>query len=472
VPGLAVGALPALLVYAVTGTSAFSLWGSSPLDHLAAEAAQRGPPPDAVAKLVDLLRDGYTWTLQYEQRALGDATLLLAAACALGLLVAAARAWRRGTERAPELVLRGGFFVIYPAVFSAAYAVSSGSFKIMEDTLNAIDVRYAMPVVPFLLLPIGLAAARLHESGRRIAGVVLLAPALALGLWGSLSTWSLDAILREPARRGFLWESFDGHLVWGALPEAQRTALDAATRDIADRGERDQAAIRFVLNNTSPELWFAELRACDDTPAWTWPLRYRAPVGSPPKAGLKAYASWLAPLSKSLRPFAFAAASSELAGAEAFSDTAMRALMNSASGEHERRATLRGFGDGLILMRRNGRVTLLRFYDEKPVLERIRNLPDWMDRDEVLFGLGFRVGRIIHEFYAYGDPIMLRTLAALPPDLRIPFVRGLGAGYRMRFLAPPPAALGSPAVMRITTRLSPDLEAHFRAGLGGAETAR
>ncbi|HTE05502.1 MAG TPA: hypothetical protein VK824_04835, partial [Planctomycetota bacterium] len=462
----------ALLVYAVTGASAFSLWGSNPLEHMAAEATHAKAPADPLGKFASLLRNGYSWTLQYEHRILADATLLAAAACAIGLLAVAVTRWRRGEVSVRSLVLAGGFPLIYPAVFTLAYSVSSASFTIMDSTTNAIEVRYAMPVVPFLLLPIGLAAARLFESGRRAAALCLLLPALALGAWGSLSTWSLDAMLHEPARRGFLWESFDGHFTWGALPPEERAGLQAATAGIADRQARAEATERYVVEHASPGRFVDLVRRCDDTAPWTWPLRYHAPVGSPPGSGPKAVARWLEGMAADVRPFAFASAASRLASEEDFQAMGAKALLHATRSPEELRTTLRGFGDGMFTLQHDGRVTLPRYYDQALVMARIAELPAWIDHGEAVFGLGFRVGRILHEWYPHGDPIMLRTLFALPKDLRGPFARGLGAGYRMRFLVPPPPDLCSPAVLRLTNKLTVELEAQFRAGLGGSETAR
>ena len=106
-----------------------------------------------------------------------------------------------------------------------------------------------------------------------------------------------------------------------------------------------------------------------------------------------------------------------------------------------------------------------RFFDGNKAAARVAALPAGVSRADVSFGLGFRLGLLVNEFFLPGDEILHRILAAFPKDALPGFARGLGAGYRMRFLVPPTAATQTPAADRLLSLLPAELGDAFRAGL-------
>jgi len=458
VPGFAFGLVPLLAGNRITGKNALSLFGKNPAEHLAG-----GGISEKLDKLERFWSHDLAVSFQYPWRGLAWITLALAAACAVALVVRTRGRVDRPTLRA------SAFFVVYPAIFVVVYAASGSQFEVMDSTANALEVRYPQPIVPFLLLPIAVVAARRWESGRRALAVAVAAPVLALGLYGSLSTWSWRAMVEEPARRGFLWEEFDGHLAYASLGDDERRELRAAEREWGMRPDRDSLATRWISERTRDAAIVARIHEIDPGEEWSLPLRYAAPrVPFAHEAPMEtaALVEWMASVTPIVRPFCAAAAGARLASAPQLDGETMSELARQATSPAESLALVRGFGQGLLELAPFGRV---RFFDPSVAAARIAALPPEIRRDDVAFGFGFRVGRIVTEFYPQGDELVGRVIAGFPRELQPAFARGLGAGYRMRFLVPPPPTLGSPAVQRIVRLLPSDLEAPFRHGLGHAD---
>lgn len=465
-PGAAAGAVPGFLLFWFTGTSALSLWGGSPTQHVQVGG---GRLAEIGAKLGSLLRDGYSLSFQWDPRGIADATLLFAMACAAALAAASAARWRRGAS-GRAILARAAFFVAYPVVFSLVFAASSASFQIQAGNANALEVRYALPALPFLLLPIAVAAAQLWESNRPWLAAAVAGPALALGAAGSLSTWDAATILREPARRGYLWEEFDSHFLYGTLsPEDQRAVRDRA-RGKARLPEIEDALEGFVASRGHAAKVLEFVKRFDTTEEWTWPLRYvppRLPIGSPP-AGADAAARWLREVPERLRAYRAVAAGEALGGADPFAPNAFAVLWRSAASPEERRHLAIGFGRGLLQVSADGLPPVPRFFDGAKAAARLSSLPAETPRGEVAFGLGFRVGMVVNAFFPPGDELIRKAVAHFPREALAGFARGLGAGYRMRFLAPPPRDTSSPGAARVAALLPPEAEPAFRDGLGGA----
>src|SRR5262249_9217936 len=143
---------------------------------------------------------------------------------------------------------------------------------------TAIQVRFLLPLVPFvLLLPLAAAGARLWDGGRRAASALLVAPALLLGAAGSLSTWDLASMLHEPPRRAVLGGTAAGRLQWGALSEPDRAELQGLERERYGEPHQSAQAKAFVEQHADPARFIALVAEHDDRPAWTQPLRFRLP---------------------------------------------------------------------------------------------------------------------------------------------------------------------------------------------------
>jgi hypothetical protein len=467
VPGLAVGLVPLFVGNAVTGKNALLLWGRSPTSHLTA-----GGLEEKLEKLATLWKDDFATSFQLERKALAYATLLLSAACLAGLAIATFRRWRRGQTTLRGIAARAGFFVAYPAVFSVAYAASGSEIQTTESTLNALDVRYTQPVIPFLLLPIAVAGARLLQSGRRALAIAVVGPALALGAYGSLSTWHVPTILREPARRGYLWEYFTHHLLYGTLDDRERAELHALEGELDGAPDRDAQIGGWLVGRADPMAALELIRRLDSSAAWTYPLRYLPhflALGLPPEDSAESRVRWIRRSPPALRPHCAAGAGSRAASAEPFDPEEAPALIRGVEGAEVKIAVPRGFGHGLLEVADLGRV---RFWRGPIAAARLETLPGEAEQDDAAFGLGFRIGSLLSEFFAPGDEIVGKVLGHFHRRRHGAFVRGLGAGYRLRFLDPPQAGLESPAVRRILTLLPDELEPDFRAGLGGASESR
>lgn len=460
VPGLAVGFLPLLAGNAITHTNALLLFGKNPTEHLASGAfAARA------AKWWNLWVNDFSTSFQLPSRLLADAVLLLAAGCAGALAVAWRRRRRRGETTMRAWLADVGFFVAYPLVFSAAFA--SSPFVLEDTRSNALEVRYVLPVLPFLLLPIAVAAARLWERGRRGAAIAVASPALALGVYGSLSTWSLPTMLREPARLGYLWEEFDHHLAYGSLDERARAEVDAAEARLAGDPKRADATLELLAANLDPAKMLALVRRYDPWEEWTYPLRWippRLPLPAIPDAPAP-LARWLRSTPEPARVFAAAAAGDLVAASDPYRADLLEPALYSVRTADERRAFARGFGHGLLEVAKWRRV---RFFDAPAAWRRSAELPAEVDRADVAFGLGFRIGKFVTEFYPQGDELLGKVFAHFPRPHHAAFARGLGAGYRLRFLHPPRADAKTPAVERLLRLIPAANEADFRAGLGGA----
>ena len=480
VPGGALGALPGWILFTFTGTSALSLWGGSPTEHV----KLGGQMDAAFQKLASLLKDGFSYSFQWESRWLADATLLLSLGCALGLMIATVRHLLLRERRLVDLAASAGFFVLYPIVFSLVFAASSSNFQIVAATSNALEVRYVLPVLPFLLLPIAVAAAKLcggmhgglvdlHDKYfvRRSRPLALLVagPPLLLGAIGSLSTWHIPTILHEPARRGYFWEEFDSHLLWGTLPAEDQQKLAHRARGVARGGPLDEELEGYVVSHANILQMLDSVKRYDSSEEWTWVLRYappRIPVGHPPAAG-DAVIRWVREAPRRLRPFRGVAAGEAACRIEPFHPQGVGQLLLSGEAPEDRRALAWGFGRGLMVLAQDGMPPVPRFFDGNKAAARVAALPAGVSRADVSFGLGFRLGLLVNEFFLPGDEILHRILAAFPKDALPGFARGLGAGYRMRFLVPPTAATQTPAADRLLSLLPAELGDAFRAGLHG-----
>jgi hypothetical protein len=460
-PGVLLGLLPLAAGDWITAQQGLLVFGSGPVDMLS-----RGLDPERLAKWADFWLVDLAHSMQYAWLPAAALLLLLAAGCALGLAARAVSAVRAGRERARDVLHRAAFFVVYPLAFSAVYALSR--FGIQYELDNAIQVRYVLPVVPVLLLPIAVAGARLGEAGRTALAACVVGPALLLGAWGSLSTWDPQSMWREPARRACSFEFFTSHLAYGTLDEAERAELRAL--DLSLYGDPDQEARvrRYVDVHADPEAFLALVARFDDLPEWTRPLRFNLPQSPDDVRGTSdpaAARERLAALPAGQRPYAVAGAT-RLAGRSRRFDAALAgALARMGTTVEETRAALQGLGQGFL------NVTLPRFLDGREVRARLAALPPSVDLREVSFGAGLRVGVLVNAFYTPGDHVVAEYLAHVDPGLHAAFARGLGAAYRWRFLEPPARDLDSPAVARLLALLPPDLEAPFRDGLGGSDRA-
>lgn len=472
VPGAVAGALPAVAVYSYTTSSALTLWGKSAASHVSGEGKTMS---EVLFKFWDFWRNGLSYGFQWppEYRFLADSILVMSAVCAAALLAGAIRKMRNGTLTPRLFVQNSMFFAAYPAVFSIVFGFSSDNFKLDTGTANALEVRYVLPVLPIVLLPIAVAAARLMESGRRVAGAILFIPAFVLGAAGSISTWDLDIIKNEPARRGFLLEEFNGHLLFASLPKERRETFLKAEATFGAGAEGREAAAKLLANAAIATDVLALIQRVDTLPQWTRPMRYaapRVPVGEP--SDPRGAAAWLAGVPAPARLHACVAAGRIAASAEPFAPGAARMLFQSTTDPAETLYLSRGFGMGLIDVCYDGHPQRPRFFDAKKSAARLEQIKAVGDQEEASFGLGFQIGAIVNEFFQPGDTMIARVVADFPVELLPSFSRGLGAGYRMRFLQPPPADTPSPGARRLEQLLPRLARKDFRAGLGGAAFAK
>jgi hypothetical protein len=461
-PGVALGLLPLVLGDWITAQQGLLVFGSGPVDMVS-----RGLGREHLVKWSTFWFSDLAHSLQFTWLPAAAVLLLLSAGSALGLTLRAVSAVRAGSESARDVLRRSAFFLVYPLVFSSAYALSR--FVIHHELDNAIQVRYVLPVVPVLLLPIPIAGARLLEAGRRVAAALLLAPALLLGAWGSLSTWDLDTMLHEPARHASSFEFFGTHLAYGTLDPAERTELRELALSLYGDPEQDAQLRRYLDAHADADGILELIARFDDQPAWTWPLRYGVPptdtdVRSAVTPG-QARTRYLA-TSPRFRPYVGAGAARNAAQARRRDAALVGALVQMGTDDAETRVILRGFGQGVVSY------DLPRFIDGREVRARIAELPPGVDLAEVAFGAGVRVGVTVNAFYAVGDRLVSEFLTHIGPELHAPFARGMGAGYRWRILVPPARDLDSPAIARLLSLMPPALEAPFREGLGGSDRAR
>jgi len=458
VPGALVGLIPHALGDWITARNGLLVQGEGPGGLLA-----RGLTAVQAKRWLAFWTDDLAVSLQYTSRVATWVTLLLAAACVLGLALVGWRARERGSTQ--QWLARSGWFVIYPVVFSVVFALSR--YRVTPELQNAISVRYVLPAVPFLLLvPVAVATARLAQAGRRTLATAAFLPALALGSWGSLSTWDLPSILNEPARRAGEWEFFTEHLLYGSLDKGERSALRSLEWSLYGAPNQDAAVDKYLRRHADLEATLASIGRYENGAEWTWPLRYRLPVpgGSLQTGAPESIAPRLAAIPVRLRPYAGAASAHALAAARELRLPNAVALLRAGSTSDETRAILRGFGTGLSSMY----PFLPRAFDGRKVATRMGMLPDDIDRGEIAFGLGYRVGTTATAFSLPTTKMMRRALAHLPGELHAELVRGYGAGYRLRFIDPPTADLDSPAVRYLLGDLPEELHGDFRAGLGGA----
>jgi hypothetical protein len=461
-PGIALGLVPLAVGDWVTAQQGLMVMGSSPAD-----VVSQGLVGSAFAKWRDFWLVDLAHALQFAFWPAAAALLLLAAGCGLGLGVRAAAAVRRGAEPARDVLRRSAFFVVYPIVFSAVYALSR--FGVQHELDNAIQVRYVLPVLPILLLPIPIAGARLWDAGRRAAAAAVLGPALLLGAWGSLSTWDLPTILHEPARHAASFEYFGSHLFYGTLTPAEREELRALAIGLYGDPEQDQRVRQYLNSHADADGVLELIARLDDKPAWTWPLRFGLPPTGPDPRGARTEAQARQLLLRTpprYRPYVGAGIARDAASASPYDPAFGNAVLRVGTTEEETRTLLRGYGQGVMSL------GLPRFLDGRQVRARLSTLAPGVDLAEVAFGAGLRTGVLFNEFYPPGDRLVAEFLAHIGPDLHAAFARGLGAGYRWRFLVPPDAAQDSPAITRMLGLLPPELEASCRAGLGGSDAAR
>lgn len=461
VPGLLVGLAPLALGDWLTARQGLLVQGNSPLEMIFGE--HRRPP---VEKWLGFWGSDLAHSMQFTALPAAWGLLAIAAACAAGLLVAAARRIRARATTLHAAALRGGFLVVYPLVFSAAFATTG--YVIFHELDNAIEVRYVLPVVPVLLLPIAIAGGALLDAGRRGLAAAVLLPPLALGLWGSLSTWHWASITGEPARDAVQWESWNEHFVFGSMTEAEQAELRRLERSLYGDPAQDQAVQDYLSRHANPLRQLELIDRFDNDPPWSRPLRFVLAV---PTAGLLGAASpeQLATryrqLREPLRVYMGADAARQLAAEQPLRPQMAAALLTSAVTPDERRTLLRAFGQGLTYS------ILPRFFKGEELQRRLSLLPEVGDRREIAFGSGLRMGLLVHEFYDVGDAMLSQYVRHVDPALHEAFARGLGAAYRWRLLGSPPADLHSPAVERLVALLPPELEPEFRAGLGGSDSA-
>ncbi len=462
-PGLLAGLFPLALGDWITAQPGLLVQGSGPV-----EAIADGLSLQRLDKWLRLWWHDVPRSLQYAWLPAAAILLALAAASALGLCGSTLARIRRGQADARAAALRAAIFVAYPLAFSVVFAASRFTYRPALD--NAISVRYVLPIVPFLLLPIAIASARLLDAGRRVAGWLLVAPALALGAWGSLSTWDLDSMLREPARRAADFDVFaNEHFAWGTLSAADRTELRRLELSLYGAPDQDARVSAFLRERADAGRYLALVERHDDLPAWTRPQRFNVPL--PPARDpttTTAAAQIVARLREApptLRPFVAAMAGEALGKRTPFDAAAGARVAVAAPDAASARELWRGLGRGF------GGGGVLKHFDGRELRRRLATLPPAVDRREVAFGLGLRAGALVCAFLSGGDVLVQQSLQYLDPALHESFARGLGAGYRWRFLDPPAADLDSPAIERLLGLLPADLHAAWRAGFGGSPDA-
>ena len=452
-PGLLLGLMPMAALDAWTARPGWLVFGADPLEQVVEHAGlARG------AKWLGFWLTDLPGSLQFPWPLAGPAFCALAALAIGGL---AARALRpaagapvAATEpERPRLWPRLAFLAGYPLVFSLAYAFSR--FAITLGTSNAIQSRFVLPVVPFvLLLPLAVAGARLLEHRRRAAAALLVGPALLLGAAGSLSTWDLDSLAHEPARRAVHWETVARHLQWGALDDSGRAELRALERSLYGDPRQRELTEDFVERHADPCRFVALVMRFDDQPAWTAPLRFELPGLAQPVTPAE-----LASLPRELRPWAAATIGGQAGVArrrsECPSDLAALARLWT---DDESLQLSRGYGRGLASVRPQS-------LDGAAVAARLAAPPPGVDARQAAFGYGLRAGSVVHAFYRPGDRLVTEFTAHADPALLAPFARGVGTGYRWRLLHPGADTSQSPAVARLVALLPPGLEPELRAGL-------
>lgn len=461
VPGLLVGLIPLALGDYITTRQGLLVQGTSPLEMIFGE--HRRPP---VEKWVDFWTADLAHSLQFPFVPADYALLLLALGCGIGLLVAAVRRVRARATTLRDAALRGGFLVVYPLVFSAAFATTS--YVIFHELDNAVEVRYVLPVVPVLLLPLAIAGGALLDSGRRGLAAAVLVPPLALGLWGSLSTWHWATILHEPARDAVQWESWNEHFVYGSLSVPEQAELRHLERSLYADPAQDKAVRAYLAEHCHPLRQLQLIDEFDNDPPWSRPLRFTLAVPATSLVSAKTpeqMRTRYRQLNEPLRVYIGAEAARQLAAEQPMRPLLCAALLTAPTTPGETRMLLRAFGQGLTYS------ILPRFFRGVEMQRRLSLLPEVGDRREIAFGSGLRMGMLVGEFYDVGDRMLLEYLRHVDPALHEPFARGLGAAYRWRLLGSPPADLDSPAIERLIQLLAPNLEADFRAGLGGSDAA-
>ena len=461
VPGLIVGLIPLALGDWITTRQGLLVQGNSPLEMIFGEH-RRAP----FEKWVALWTSDLAHSMQFPFVPADFALLLLALGCGVGLLVAALRRIRAHATTLRDAALRGGFLIVYPLVFSAAFATTS--YVVFHELDNAIEVRYVLPVVPVLLLPIAIAGGLLLDAGRRGLAAAVLVPPLALGLWGSMSTWHWASILHEPPRDAVQWESWNEHFVYGSLTEAEQAELRRLEHSLYGDPGQDKAVRTYLSEHAHPLRQIQLIDTFDNDPPWSRPLRFTLAA---PATGLLSAQSpeqvttRYRQLPDPLRVYIGADAARQLAAEQPLRPLVAAALLTAPTVPAETRVLLRAFGQGLT------NSILPRFFKGEELQRRLSMLPDVGDRREIGFGSGLRMGMLVHEFYGVGDNMLLQYLRHVDPALHKAFARGLGAAYRWRLLGSPPADLSSPAIQRLIEILPPPLEADFRAGLGGSDSA-
>jgi hypothetical protein len=209
----------------------------------------------------------------------------------------------------------------------------------------------------------------------------------------------------------------------------------------------------------------------DGAEEWTRLLRYvppRLPVGVAPAAP-EAALRWVRESPRRFRLYRAVAAGEAVASAEQYLPQQAGLLLQAGESPEEARALAWGFGRGLLLVSYDGMPPVPRFFDGKKAATRIAQLPPAVRKDHCGFGFGFRVGMVVNEFYPQGDDLIARGFASFPQEVQTGFAKGLGAGYRMRFLHPPNAQTQSPGASRLESLMPPHARAAFRAGLAGEQ---
>lgn len=462
VPGALLGLVPHALGDWITASNGLLVQGEGPAGLL-----KRGVTSLQAQRWFGFWTEDLAASLQYAWRGAAWITLLLVTGCAVGLALAGWRA--RGREGERSWIARCGWFVIYPAVFSVIFALSR--YIVQDERDNAISVRYVLPVVPFLLLAIAVGAARLAEAGRSMAASAVFLPALALGAWGSLSTWDLDSMLHEPARRAGQMEFFSQHFQYGTLDAEEQAELRALEWSLYGAEEQESRVSLYLHKHADPTAVLELITRYESGAEWTWPLRYRLSIpGGALHSAKRAeqIPTRLAAIPELLRPYAGAASAQALGQERNLRMDHAVALLRAGTSPGERRTIHRAFGIGLSL----AWPQVQRLFNAGRLAATIASLPGDIDRTEIAFGFGFRVGTALTAFSGPSSIPLTRALSRLPGELHHALAVGLGAGYRLRFIDPPAADLDSPAIAQILALIDPELEAPFRAGLGGSDAAR
>lgn len=396
--------------------------------------------------IVDLPR-----SLQYTPQAIGSLVIATAIGSAVVLFL---RRLRDGRAVVLHAVRRAAPILAYVFAFSLAYAGTR--FDIAHGTDNAIEVRYILPVVPFVLLPIPLLIAAWWDSGRtRSAAALALGSGLVFAA-GSLSTIDLASILHEPPRSAVPWHANADHFCYGSLDDTNKERLRRLEVSLYGSRTQEQVVNNWMADRADANGVIDLIERHDDNPARLRPLLYALQLN---QIDLRFRNAAPPP---HLRVFAFAQTGRSLGAVRDFDPETAARVLERCQDHRERRYFAAGLGVGFALGLDP------RMGPEYAIETRLSRLPADIAPTDVAFGCGVLVGSRASAHYP-GEKLLIEQFrTATEPSLWPAFARGLGAGYSARFLEPVARDLDAPSIRRILERVArgdPRLESEFRDGL-------